>query len=159
VRQRFEDMTLLFVHSWMRYLVLLALLAALYRAYAGWLGNKTFSPFDEQLRHTTATIAHIQLIFGVWLYLVSPISTFFLHHFNEALHVREVRFFGMEHALVMLFAILLISIGSARAKRQHRDREKFRTVALWYSATLFLMLAAIPWEFSPLVSRETFRMF
>jgi hypothetical protein len=150
---------LLSLHSWLRWLVLISLVYALYRAYSGWFKSKVFTPFDDQVRHNTATIAHIQLIFGVWLYLINPITTFFLHHFADAVHIREIRFFGIEHSSTMLIAILLITIGSALAKRKTTDREKFKTIAIWFSIALILILAAIPWEFSSLVSRPYFRGF
>jgi hypothetical protein len=138
-------------------LVLISLIYALYRAYRGWFYNKTFTIFENRVRHNTATIAHIQLIFGVWLYLISPITTFFLHHFKDAVHIREIRFFGIEHSSTMLIAILLITIGSALAKRKSTDKEKFKTIAIWFSIALLLILAAIPWKFSPLVSRPFWR--
>jgi hypothetical protein len=140
-------------------LVLISLIYATYRAYRGWLYNKTFTIFENRVRHNTATIAHIQLIFGVWLYLTSPITTFFLHHFADAVHIREIRFFGIEHSSTMLIAILLITIGSALAKRKTIDKEKFKTIAIWFSIALLLILAAIPWEFSSLVSRPYLRAF
>jgi H+/gluconate symporter-like permease len=137
----------------------MSLVYALYRAYSGWFYAKVFSQFDNQVRHTTATIAHIQLIFGIWLYVISPITAFFFEHNTEALHLQEVRFFSIEHSATMLLAILIITIGSALAKRKYNDKEKFKTIALYYSIAFLLILAAIPWEFSPLVSRPSFRFF
>jgi hypothetical protein len=138
------ELILLTIHSWFRWLVLISLVYALYRAYRGWLYNKTFTIFENRVRHNTATIAHIQLIFGVWLYFISPITTFFIHHFADAVHIREIRFFGIEHSSTMLIAILLITIGSALAKRKTIDKEKFKTIAIWFSIALLLILAAIP---------------
>ncbi|MDD2266853.1 hypothetical protein [Sulfuricurvum sp.] len=153
------ELILLTLHSWLRWLVLISLIYALYRAYKGWLKGSEFGIFEDRVRHNTTTIAHIQLIAGIWLYLISPITTFFFHHFADAVHVREIRFFGIEHSSTMLIAILLITIGSALAKRKSIDREKFKTIAIWFSIALLLILAAIPWEFSPLVSRPYLRIF
>ncbi len=121
--------------------------------------HKPFTVFENRVRHNTATIAHIQLILGVWLYLISPITTFFIHHFADAVHIREIRFFGIEHSSTMLIAVLLITVGSALAKRKKSDRDKFKTIAIWFTIALLLILAAIPWEFSPLVSRPYLRGF
>jgi hypothetical protein len=151
--------TLLIFHSFFRWLVLISLLYALYRAYRGWFTNQVFSKTDNMVRHTSATIAHIQLVLGITLYFISPIVDYFLHHFSTAVHLREIRFFGMEHSLMMLIGIILITIGSAKAKRKSSDKEKFKTIALWYSIALFIMITSIPWSFSPLVSRPYFRIF
>lgn len=150
---------LLAIHSLVRWLVLLSLLFALYRAYRGWLAHKPYTAFDNTVRHTTATIAHIQLILGLWLYFISPIVDYFLHHFQEAVHERQIRFFGMEHSTVMLTAIVVITIGSAKARRKPTDAARFRTMAIWFTIGLVLILSSIPWAFSPLISRPYFRTF
>ena len=151
--------TLLAIHSLVRWLVLVSLLYSLYRAYRGWLGNKLFTKHDNFVRHTTATIAHIQLIFGLWLYFVSPLIDYFLHHYKEAVHQRGIRFFGMEHSVMMLVSIILITIGSAIAKRQPTDKQKFKTIAIWYCIALIIILINIPWPFSIFAARPYFRPF
>jgi len=90
---------LLALHSLVRWLVLTSLLFAIFRAYYGWLSRKQFSSFDNAVRHWTATIAHIQLFLGIWLYFISPIVAYFLHHFSTAIHERAIRFFwhGTHH--------------------------------------------------------------
>jgi mannose/fructose/N-acetylgalactosamine-specific phosphotransferase system component IID len=151
--------TLLALHSLIRWLVLVSLLFAMYRAYNGLVTKKIFSRFDNAVRHWTATIAHIQLVLGLWLYFISPIINYFWSNFNDAVHQREVRFFGMEHSLMMFIAIIVITIGSAKAKRKETDREKFKTLLTWYSIGLLIILASVPWAFSPLTSRPYFRSF
>lgn len=150
---------LLPLHSLFRWFVLASLLFAIFRAYKGWLSKKTFSKFDNSVRHWTATIAHIQFIVGLLLYFASPIIDYFLHNYKEAVHLREIRFFGMEHSLMMMTAIVVITIGSVKAKRKPTDTEKFKTMAIWFSVGLLIILTSIPWSFSPLVSRPNFRVF
>ncbi len=151
--------TLLALHSLTRWLVLASLLFALINSYRGWLFNKPWLRSDDIIMHTTATIAHIQLVLGAWLYFISPIVNYFLHNFSTAVHDRIIRFFGMEHITMMLIGITLITIGSAKAKRQNTDREKFKTLAIWSTIALVVILSSIPWSFSPLISRPNFRGF
>lgn len=151
--------TILSLHSLFRWIVLLSLVLAMLRGYWGWRSNTPYTASDNSLRHWTATIAHIQLILGLWLYFISPVADYFLHHFKDAVHIREIRFFGMEHSIMMLTGIILVTIGSAKAKRAQTDREKFKTMAIWFSIALFIILTSIPWKFSPLVSRPYFRGF
>lgn len=150
--------TLIALHSLIRWFVLVSLLYSIYRAYNGWFSGKAFSAQDNSVRHWTATIAHVQLVVGLWLYFLSPIVNYFLHNFKDAVHQREIRFFGMEHSIMMLTAIALITVGSAKAKRKETDKEKFKTMVVWFSIGLLLILANIPWSFSPLVSRPYFRV-
>ena len=151
--------TLLALHSLTRWLVLGSLLFAILWSYRGWLSNKSYSKFDNVVRHTTATIAHVQLILGGWLYFISPIVSYFLHNIGTAMHERSIRFFGMEHITMMLIGITVITIGSAKAKRKTTDPEKFKTMAIWFTIALLIILSSIPWSFSPLISRPNFRGF
>ncbi|RZA02618.1 MAG: hypothetical protein EOP47_06165 [Sphingobacteriaceae bacterium] len=151
--------TLLALHSLTRWLVLVSLLYAIINSYRGWLANKPWLKSDDIIRHTTATIAHIQLLLGIGLYFVSPIVNYFLHNFSTAVHERVIRFFGMEHITMMLVGITVITIGSIKAKRQTTDREKFKTMAIWFTIALLIILSSIPWSFSPLISRPNFRLF
>lgn len=150
---------LLFFHSLVRWLVFISLVFSIFRAYKGWFSKKNFTKTDDSIRHITATIAHIQLILGLWLYFISPIIDYFLKNFKTAVHEREIRFFGMEHSLMMLVAIVLITIGSMKAKRREQDEEKFKTIAIWYSVAFFIIILNIPWLFSPLTARPYFRYF
>ncbi len=150
---------LLALHSLMRWLVLLSLLTAIFIGFRGWFQQKKFSKLDNLIRHTTATIAHIQLLLGIWLYCISPVVDYFLHHFKEAVHERQIRFFGMEHITMMIIAIVVITIGSAKTKRKQTDKEKFKTMAIWFSIGLLLIIISIPWQFSPFTSRPYFRAF
>ena len=151
--------TLLALHSLTRWLVLGSLLFAIVNSYRGWLFNKPWLKSDDIIRHTTATIAHVQLILGGWLYFISPIVDYFLHNLSTAMHERSIRFFGMEHITMMLIGITLITIGSAKAKRKTTDHEKFKTMAIWFTIALLIILSSIPWSFSPLISRPNFRGF
>lgn len=151
--------TLLVLHSFVRWLVLVSLLYALFRAYRGWLDSRTFTKHDDLVRQTVVLVALFQLLLGLTLYSISPIVEYFLHHFKEAVHERQLRFFGMEHITMMLIAITIITVGSIRAKRQASHHDKFKTMALWYSVGLLLILMSIPWGFPPLVDRPYFRSF
>lgn len=150
---------ILATHSLFRWFVLISLVYAIIRACKGWFQNLEFSKADNNVRHITATIAHIQLMLGLWLYFISPIVKYFYSNFNEAVHQRAIRFFGMEHITVMFIAIIVLTIGSAKAKRKSTDKAKFKTIAIWFSIGLFLILTSIPWSFSPLISRPNFRGF
>ena len=151
--------TLLALHSLIRWFVFSSLVLSVFLAYRGWLASKPFSKFANVVRVVTETFANIQLVIGVWLYFISPIVAYFFANFKEAVHQREIRFFGMEHVTMMLAAMILIFIGSAKTGKRRTDKAKYKTMATWFSIALLLMLTSIPWAFSPLVSRPWFRPF
>jgi hypothetical protein len=150
---------LLALHSWLRWLVLISLVFAVYRAYQGKRLGKSFSKLDNRTRHITATIAHIQLTLGLWLYFVSPVVDYFLKNFSLAVHMREIRFFGMEHITMMVIAVTVLTIGSMKVKRAKTDQEKFKKMFTWYSIALLIIFLSIPWSFSPFTSRPLYRWF
>ncbi|MBO9728349.1 MAG: hypothetical protein J7623_06890 [Chitinophaga sp.] len=150
---------ILALHSLVRWLLLASLIFAIYRAWRGWLSGKTFSSFDHTIRRWTIIFAHIQFLVGLYLYFISPLISYFWAHFKEAVHQREIRFFGMEHSLMMMIAVVVLTIGAAKSRRQSSDTAKFKTMAIWFSIALFIILTSIPWAFSPLTHRPWFRGF
>lgn len=151
--------TLLTVHSLVRWISLVLLVYMIIRAYSGWLSSGKFTSGDSSIRKWTITSLHLQLIIGIILYFISPITTYFIGHFSQTVGTRSIRFFGMEHVIMMLAAIVIATIGSARSKRRAEDILKFKTLAIWLTISLILILAAMPWPFSQAISRPWFRLF
>jgi hypothetical protein len=149
--------TLTFYHNTMRWLVLASLLYAIYRAYKGYVSKSAFSKIDNAVRHWTATIAHIQLMIGIVFYFQSPVIKYFMSDFKEAVKDFNTVFFGLIHGSLMLIAVTVLTIGSAKAKRIKTDREKFKTMLVWFLIALIIIFIAIPWPFSPLAKRPYFR--
>ena len=146
---------LIVLHAYVRWFVLLSLIFAVYKAISGYLTNKAFTKSDNAVRHWTATFAHIQLMIGMILYFQSPVIKYFLNNTSSA--GAEYSFFGIIHSTLMLVAIVIVTIGSAMAKRKKTDREKFKTMLLWYSLALVIIFIAIPWPFSPFANRPYLR--
>jgi uncharacterized membrane protein len=149
--------SLTFLHSLFRWVVLLSLIYAIWISFKGYYHHKEFSKTDNAVRHWTATIAHIQLVLGIILYSKSPIVKYFWKNFSEAKASLDLLFFGMIHNLLMITAIILITVGSALAKRKETDSEKFKTMLVWFTVALAVIFVAIPWPFSPLANRPYFR--
>jgi hypothetical protein len=149
--------TLTFYHSIIRWLVLVSLIFSIYKAYKGYFSKSVFTKTDNSIKHWTATIAHIQLVIGIILYSQSPLINYFWKNFKESLQDFDTLFFGLIHILLMLTAIIIITIGSALSKRKTTDQDKFKTMLVWFSIALLLILIAIPWPFSPLANRPYFR--
>lgn len=150
---------LLAFHSFWRWFVLVTLVVSIGRAFWGKKRHRPFAKKDNLLRMLTLISAHIQLTIGVVLYAISPIVSYFWNNFGKAVHERQIRFFGMEHITVMIAAIIVLTIGSSKVKKQKEDYEKFSIMFFWFGIALLLILSSIPWSFSPLTSRPNFRVF
>lgn len=135
---------LLKIHSIVRWLLLSGLIFSIYRASVGLFGAKAFRVNDNRLRHWTATLAHIQMLIGMWLYMKTT--------------ARQLPFFGFFHISGMLTAVVIITIGSSMAKRKQDAKQKFQTMLIWFGLALFIIVICIPWPFSPWVSRPYIRI-
>ena len=146
-------------HSFFRWLVVISLLVAIIVGLRGWITKKEFTSSDDKIRHWTAIIIYIQFLLGLGLYFISPIIRHFLNNFEESMKLREIRFFGIEHSLMMFIAVGIISTGTAKAKKKLNDKDKFKTMTIFYIIGFVIILLSIPWEFSSFVSRPYFRLF
>lgn len=145
------------LHNFTRWLVLLGILSAIVVAIRGLISGNSFSKTDNAIRHWSATLAHIQLILGMLLYFKSPAIKVFWRDPSIGESHPELRFFPLIHPACMLISIVILTIGSAMAKRRGTGAGAYRTILIWYSAALIIMLLAIPWLFSPLASRPYWR--
>jgi uncharacterized membrane protein len=134
------------VHSYLAYVVLAMLILAVFNALAGWLGKKEFT-MEKDLRVSlfTLILSHIQLILGLIVYFVSDnglkaIQTLGMGGLNAA-----ARLLALEHPLINIIAIALITIGWSRHKKKTDDIAKFKSIAIFYGLGLLLILSRIPW--------------
>ena len=72
----------------------------------------------------------------------------------ELMKDKFYRFFWVEHPLMMLLAIILITIARGKAKALN-----YKAVSWLLFIALILILAAIPWPFREAISRPYFRLF
>ncbi len=147
---------LIMLHSVLRWVVLLLILISIYRSFNGWLSGRAHTAIDNRWRTVTVAIVHIQFLVGLMLYFLSPIVTYFWQNFSSAVKERDIRFFGMEHSIAMLAAVVLITIGSSKARKKTASSGKFKTLAIWFTIALIIIFLSIPWPFM-LTERPYFR--
>lgn len=143
---------ILILHNVLRWVVLLAGAAAAIRAFAGWLGNREWTPLDKQLGLLFTISLDLQVLLGLILYLVlSPITTENFSNFGEAMGNADVRFFLVEHLVIMIVALALAHAGRSLSKRADVVRTKHMRAAIFFTLALLAILAGIPWEGRPLL--------
>jgi hypothetical protein len=123
-------------HSGWRYIVIILLLLAFVQALAGWLGKKRYTEGNRKLNVFALISAHIQLLIGLVLYFLGD-------WFKGDSSVALTRYWKMEHISMMIFAIILITVGNARSKRGDDPVVKHRSVALYFGLALVLIVAAV----------------
>ena len=147
---------LIIAHSSFRWLVLISLLVTISRAYVGWFTNKTFTPRENFIRNFANSVTNIQFLIGLWLYFKSPVVDYFWDNFRVAIHERDMRFFGIEHITMMFIAVTIINTGSGLVKQKLTDKAKFKTMAIWFTVGLTIILLSVPWPFFSFYSETIF---
>jgi cell division protein FtsW (lipid II flippase) len=90
----------------------------------------------------TMLLAHVQLLAGFGLYLISPKVVFSAQSMSSPI----LRFFLVEHIMAMILAIALITFGVVRAKR--KSAAAAGTLTWTLLVALILLIAMIPWPWS-----------
>jgi uncharacterized membrane protein len=135
---------LLDLHSALRWVALLLMIATIVDSLV-----RMYRPFKENERKLalfTLISLHTQLIIGAMLYFVSPVISDAI----EKGHIMKNpigRFFMVEHLALMLLAIIIVTVGYSRAKRQSEHWSKHRMIFFYYLTALLLILISIPWPF------------
>ncbi len=133
------------LHSYSAYLVLLLLLLSVIVFLAKAAQKKSFTGGDKRLALITITLVHLQLVFGLVLYFISPVVKTALKS-GEVMSDSINRFYAVEHISVMILAVVLVTIGYSKAKRSNEPAKKFRTLSVFYIIGLLLALSRIPWD-------------
>ena len=131
-------------HSGIRWIVLGLLIYVVINTYLSWKNGRAYTEKDRKLGLFTLISSHLQLVTGLILYFISPK----VGSFSAAVMKEPVaRFFTVEHSLMMILGILLITLGYSKAKRLADGTQKFKTTFIYYAIGLVLILSRIPWPF------------
>ncbi|PCH76723.1 MAG: hypothetical protein COB98_05320 [Flavobacteriaceae bacterium] len=134
------------IHSYWAYLVLIMLVIAFVNALTGLLSKRTFESKDLRLPLFALIVSHIQLIIGLGWYFMSPwFQALKANGMGETMGNSTARFMAVEHPIMMILAIVLITIGFSKHKKKTSDTAKFKTITIFYGIALLLILARIPW--------------
>lgn len=137
---------LLRTHSGLRWIALILLLFAIINA-AMKKSKGVYTPGDRKLNMFAMVSLHLQFVIGLVLYFVSPRVQVALANFGGAMKDKVLRFVSMEHVLMMLLAIVLITIGHSKSKKVAEAAAKHKKILVFYVIGLIIILAAIPWPF------------
>jgi NADH:ubiquinone oxidoreductase subunit 2 (subunit N) len=129
-------------HSGWAYLALLLLVVAVVNSVIGMTSKKEFTAKDRKIALFGLIATHIQLVVGLILYFVSPLGLASFGQMAES----DIRIPSMEHPLVNIIAIVLITIGWSKHKKATTNEAKFKSIAIFYGLGLLLILSRIPWK-------------
>jgi hypothetical protein len=129
-------------HSILRYVILIGGIGAIVTILANAKARvKTFSlVFMVSLQ--------VQFIIGILLYFFySPWLEIYRNAGSDSPTGKVARFFAMEHVIMMVIAIALVSIGNGKVKKALKNNTALRPALILFIIALVVILAAIPWPF------------
>ncbi|MFA9192592.1 hypothetical protein AAGV28_14540 [Flavobacterium sp. FZUC8N2.13] len=129
-------------HSGWAYIALLLLVIAVINAFIGLASKKEFTAKDRKIAIFGLIGTHTQLLIGLILYFVSPLGFGSLGQMSD----KMLRLTSLEHPLINLIAITLITIGWSKHKKLTTSESKFKTFSIFYGLGLVLILSRIPWS-------------
>jgi len=135
------------MHSYWAYLVLLVLILAVLNALYKTFSGKEYEAKDFRISLFTLIVSHIQLLIGVFLYFVSPRLDLFGELGMGGIMKDAVnRLYLVEHPLINILAVVLITIGYSKHKKKLTSQSKLKMIAIFYTIALVLFLSRIPWS-------------
>jgi len=149
------DPLLLGLHNLARWLLVFGLLAVVMRSFGGWRSGRAFAPADTRGALLGMIASDVQLLLGLALYFFSSHRTAtFMADPGAAMGQAELRFWGVEHASLMLLAVVSVHVGKLRCGRAATDGARHGALLTFYGLALVLVFAAMPWPFRALVGRS-----
>lgn len=132
------------LHSTLAYIALAVLILAVINAIYGLLNKKLFASKDLRLSLFALIFCHIQLVIGLILYFISE-KGMKAFEIEGAMKNSGLRLTMLEHPLINIIAIVLITMGWSKHKKQESQNGKFKKIAVFYTLGLLLILSRIPW--------------
>jgi putative copper export protein len=148
---------LLTVHSYLRWLVLLVALVALFRAVAGVTQRRPWTSADDAAAKWFGMSLDLQMVIGLIIYVfLSPFTMSAWSDIGAAMRDDTVRFVVIEHQFGMIVAVALAHIGRSRIRKIADPARRHRLALIFFGIAFVVMVASIPWPGRP-GGRELFR--
>ncbi len=130
------------LHSGWAYLAFLILVIAVANSLIGFFSKKEFTQKDRKISLFGLAAIHTQLLIGLILYFVSPLGFTSLGQMSD----KALRLTSLEHPIMNIIGITLITIGWMKHKKLTSSESKFKTFSIYYGLGLLLILSKIPWS-------------
>lgn len=138
---------LLHLHSFLRWVILLLLLVAIFKSLGA--GSRPFTNSHKKAGLFLMVAVDIEFLVGLIQWITGAFGLKVIQDQGMAAVMKNatLRFFAVEHIAMMFIAVALVHIGKSFAKKNISDRKKHRKTVLFYVLALIVILAAIPWPF------------
>jgi uncharacterized membrane protein len=135
------------LHSYLAFAVLGLLFLTILNSFIGLSRNRPFNQQDKRIALIALIFSHLQLVLGIILLFTSQyFETARTQGMGTVMKNSDLRLYVVEHPLINIIAITLITIGWSKHKKTEDDTKKFKFIAYLYAVALVLLLSRIPWS-------------
>ena len=135
---------ILISHIVISILLILLSLYIVIRSFFGVIGKVSFSKFqDIQLSIVAVIFLYLELVLGILLYAIyiNKLETLITQANANAYF--SARFWAVEHAILMFFAIIFGHLGLVYAENLSEDKKKFQKNLLYFGLSSVLIFISI----------------
>jgi hypothetical protein len=137
--------TVLLLHSWLRWLALIAGIGATVTAARNTAGPGGTARLDRW-GMALVSVLDLQLLLGLLLYLVlSPNMAAIRADFGASMKDPAARFWAVEHITMMLLAVVVVHVGRVVGRKAANPEAKRVRQFICFGIATALMLLATPW--------------
>jgi hypothetical protein len=148
------------IHNILRWAVVLFGVLAVFMALAGVFSKRNYTSGDNKMGLFFMISCDIQLLIGLILYFNGEWFGQLKSHAKEVMKSNVLRYFAVEHALMMIIAWLLVHIGRSMVKRSDIDAQKHKRSLIYFGLAIIIILLMIPWPFKEAgIARQWFPQF
>src|SRR5215217_7052048 len=135
--------TVLIVHSWIRWVALVAAVGATFAAVRGQVeGERSLA---DRWGLVAMMTLDIQMLLGLLLYfVVSPNMQEIRAHFGEAMQNPQLRFWAVEHVSAMFAALVLVHVARVLARKAATPAAKRMRMIICFGIATVLMILGTP---------------
>lgn len=142
--------TVLYLHSWLRWVVLISALWTIVSTARALRGDGKLDRRGQIAAKLFTGTLDLQILLGLLLYfLLSPYTPDSFSAFAQSMKVSVLRYFALEHPFTMLLAAAVSHVFTKRARKAPNERLRQRRLLIGTSVALLLILIGIPWPFLP----------
>ena len=147
----------LILHNLLRWLILFFGAWTVIDALTGVIGKRNFTKGDNLGNLLFMISCDVQLLLGLILYFAGPWFGLIKDNAKMVMSNNSLRFFSMEHEIMMIAAWILVHVGRAAVKKAPTDAAKHQRMLLFFGIAFLIILVSIPWPFRQEIARPWFR--
>ena len=129
------------LHHYLPYVLFFLMGLVILKSIKGILNQEEYTKSDKKLGLFAMIVAHVQLTVGIALYFISDMVI----GLGDAMKNATTRLYALEHPLMMVIAIVLLTIARSKTKNLS-DVSAHKKNLFFFVLALAAILSRIPWD-------------